>query len=342
MRDGDRGTVRGVSASPISELPWLGGLRDDERERVASRFRRVTLATGERHATDAADPPMLGIVLSGRVAFTRDVPGGDSSSVRLRPGDRWGELAVFGNLPGQTTIEAETPAEVALLDRDAFAAIAAELPIVWLAVAQRLSREVKATSDVLREIRAVETSESGRDSLARFLDAQRRIVGRRAGIARAATRDLFRQFVGAHVREPAFWVLVGFVAAIAVSRLVVAFILHFGLQERLFALGDSGGANPTHMHHFNYGFAVLAVAGLLTFFPRSRRMLRTLGAAFGVGLGLVFDEFALIWHLDPDYYQPLSYWAQAILAATLIQVVYLRRVYGELATRLLMRLGGRA
>jgi hypothetical protein len=96
------------------------------------------------------------------------------------------------------------------------------------------------------------------------------------------------------------------------------------------------------MHHFNYGFALVVLTGLLAFFPGSRRTLRVLAAAFGVGLGLVFDEFALIWNLDPNYYQPLNYWAQALLAAVLVQLVYFRRLYADSLALVLTRFGRRA
>jgi CRP-like cAMP-binding protein len=322
-------------------LPWLAELRDDERERATGRFQRIELTAGDRHVGAVDGPPTLGVVLAGRVSVVRPVPGIPAAPVHLWPGDRWGEVAVFADLSGETIVEADTAAVVALLDRQAFLALVAEFPIVWLAVAERLSRELKTTSDLLREIQEVEASEAQRASLSRFLDTKRRLVERRAGIARATTRDLFRRFVGAHVREPIFWVLVGFAVAILVSRVVVAAILRFGLQHAFFNLRDSGGANPLHMHHFTYGFAIIVVTGLLAFFPHSRRLLRVLAAAFGVGLGLVFDEFALIWNLDPNYYQPLNYWAQAILAAALIQLVYFRRVYTDFTRLALTRLGRR-
>jgi CRP-like cAMP-binding protein len=336
-----RGTDLDGGGRQLDALPWLAELRADERERATARFRRVVLMAGDRWVAAADAPPALGVVLAGCVSVTRAIPGMPSVPVRLWSGDRWDEVAVFADLPGETIVESDKTAAIALLDRAAFLALVAEFPIVWLAVSERLSRELKTTSDLLREIQEVEASETRHASLSRFLYMKRRLVGRRAGIARAATHDLFRRFVGAHVREPTFWVLAGFAAAILVSRAVVAAIVGLGLQQRLFNLRDSGGPNPLHMHHFNYGFAIIAVTGLLAFFPRSGRTLRVLAAAFGVGLGLVFDEFALIWKLDPDYYQPLNYWAQALLAATLIQVVYFRGVYADFAALVLARLGRR-
>jgi CRP-like cAMP-binding protein len=324
----------------LEALPWLAELRDDERQRAVARFRRVVLGPDDRCAVERTDPPTLGIVLAGRARVAR--PSAPSSeSMTLWPGDRWDEVAVFADAPADTVVTADGTAVVALLGRAAFRELVADFPIVWLAVAERLSLELKATSDVLREIGEVAASEAKPASLGRLLDTKRRQVGRRAGIARAALGGLFARFVGAHVREPTFWVLAGFVGAVAVSRAVVAFILRFGLQHQFFNLHDSGGPNPLHMHHFNYGFALVVLTGLLAFFPASRRTLRALAAAFGVGLGLVFDEFALIWNLDPNYYQPLNYWAQALLAAVLVQLVYFRRLYADSLALVLARFGRR-
>ncbi len=98
-----------------------------------------------------------------------------SVPVRLWPGDRWGEVAVFADLPGETIVEADKTAAIALLDRAAFLALVAEFPIAWLAVAEHLSRELKTTSDLLREIQEVEASEARHASLSRFLDMKRRL-----------------------------------------------------------------------------------------------------------------------------------------------------------------------
>jgi CRP-like cAMP-binding protein len=323
------------------EIPWLARLREDERERAATRFTRLALAAGERHTVAPDARTCLGIVLAGEVVVSRaELPGLAPTAVTLGPGDRFGELAVFAGQGGGLELAASAAAEIALLDADAFAALVDEFPVVWVAVVTRLSRELKWKDDLLREIRDFEANRVDAATLEVFLAARRRrVTRRRAGVARAATRLVAQRLFAEPARQPLFWVLAGFVGAILVSRLVVASILRFDLQETLFNLRDSGGANPIHTHHFNYGFALLIAAGLLGFFPRARQRLRTLACAFGIGLGLVFDEFALIWNLNPDYYQRLSYEAQAVLVAILVQLVYFRRFYAALLERLLRRVG---
>jgi CRP-like cAMP-binding protein len=329
----------GIPGGFLDELPWLADLRPDERDRIGARFVQRSLARGECWVVGADGPPSMGVVVAGRLTLAQaGVPGLGLVTTALRPGDRWGELALFTAMPQPCELRAETEAEIAVLDLENFRASLAELPILWIEIARRLSQELKWRHDLLREIREFDATGPDAASLDVFLQARRRRVARRAGVARTTVRALARRLVTEPARDPAFWMLSGFIGAVVVSRAVVAFILRFDLQGQLFNVLDSGVGNPIHIHHFTYGFVVLVVAGALAFFPRARRWLAALACAFGVGLGLVFDEFALIWNLHPDYYQRLNYQAQAALAAVLVQLVYFRHTYLALLTRLAQRL----
>lgn len=321
------------------ELIWLRDLRPDERERAAHHFRIVELGASEKLSMPASEPPRMGVVVSGSIALTRaELPGLPPVEIRLVAGDHWGELAVFAEIPSGVDVMAREPAVIAMLDPAGFRAITSEFPIAWVRVAALLSHELKWKNDLLREIQEFDASKASAQELDLFLDGKRRRVARRrTGIARGATRMVYRKLIADPQRDPAFWILLGFVISIAVSRMVVAFILEFDLQERLFNREDSGGPNPTHTHHFNYGFAILIVSGLVALFPQSRRFLRFLSLVFGIGVGLVFDEFALIWNLNPDYYHALNYQAMAVLGALLVQIVYFRKFYSTFFHRLKTR-----
>ncbi len=332
---------------PPEGIAWLAALRPDERSRAARHFRPLDLEPGKRERLAPTGAPPAGFVLAGSVRVRRpEFPGLPPTEARLEAGDRFGELGLFaaaGAATGAdaaegsaTEIEAvDGPARLALLDRAAFERLCEEFPIVWMEVSTRLSRELKWKNDLLREIREFGDTHADAASLDLYLSMRRRKLARRhAGISRARGERVYQALVARPRREPAFWILAGFLAAIAVSRTVVAFILRFGLEDRLFNLRDAGGPNPIHLHHFNYGFAVLIAAGLLSLLPQSRRLLRPLATAFGVGLGLVFDEFALLWRLNPDYYDPLSYWAQGVMALVLAQLAFLRRPYAGLWRRI--------
>ena len=54
----------------------------------------------------------------------------------------------------------------------------------------------------------------------------------------------------------------------------------------------------------------------------------------GGGVGRIVDEFALLWNLNPDYYQPLSRFAAGVVLLLIAQVVYFRDLYVALGKRL--------
>ena len=111
--------------------------------------------------------------------------------------------------------------------------------------------------------------------------------------------------------------------------LLVAFLLSFGFIRMSTRLMRSPkvpwwpGSIQTggiHVHHLVFGIVLLMLAGFLGFAlqPRSP-WLEILAAAFGVGMGLTLDEFALWLHLEDVY------WAEqgrqsvdAVILATLL------------------------
>jgi hypothetical protein len=224
---------------------------------------------------------------------------------------------------------------LALLDRAGLDAILAELPAVALKLVDQLARELAARDDVARQLTELHAARLAPDELERALEDRRHALARRgARVFRPTSRSLFRSLVVARGAEPSFWMLAGFVGSLVIARLVVAAILHFGLEHRLFALVPGNDPNPVHVHHFNYGIVLVVLVGMIALLPAGRRWLRLLGFAFGVGLGLIVDEFALLLHLDPNYYQRSSYVAIVVAALVLTQVIYFRGLYLGLLRRL--------
>lgn len=311
----------------LEESPVFKDLRPDERVRAAAMFRVVSLKAGEKLRVGDPDPPQMGMCLAGKVILeASELEGLKPVVTRLRPGDRWGELNLYAELPAQAVIEATQDAEVALLDSPGLKALLDQFPVCVIPVCKSLARETKWKNDLLRDMQEFDGSRLGKTAFSAFVYAQRRRISyRRASVARRATSTLYRRLISDRGDEPAFWVLVGFIISLVLARGVVWAIFKFDLGEQLFNLGDSGGGyNPTHTHHFTYGFWVCIAATVLAFLPRTRSFLKSIALLFGFGLGLIFDEFALLKNLDPNYYDGDTYWAIGILAALLIQLVYFR------------------
>ena len=79
----------------------------------------------------------------------------------------------------------------------------------------------------------------------------------------------------------------------------------------------------THVHHLNYGIFLLSISGAVSLFSRpTGRWLWATAVAYGVGLGLTFDEFGMWLHLGGPYWQRASYDAVVTVAAVLALIAY--------------------
>ena len=104
----------------------------------------------------------------------------------------------------------------------------------------------------------------------------------------------------------------GFLLTFAASRVLVYLIMARRMPDLFLHLGG------THVHHLNYGIALLSGVGAWLLFARpAGRPLELAAAAYAVGLGLTFDEFGMWLHLGGGYWQRASYDAVVAIAALL-------------------------
>lgn len=107
-----------------------------------------------------------------------------------------------------------------------------------------------------------------------------------------------------------------FVLTFIVSRATVLITAQDWFPNLHVQLGD------THVHHLNFGIAMLTIAGGYLLFARPSG--RALGAAahlYAVGLGLTFDEFGMWFHLEDVYWQRASFDAVVLIAGLLGLVI---------------------
>jgi CRP-like cAMP-binding protein len=326
----------------LGSLSIFDKLRKDEVGRITRLFQTTLLKEGEIHSQGAShDDARLFVVVSGLVDIEVTHPYGVHGS-RLEPGDRYGDVGLLTGVTRPLKLIAKEDTRLLTLDRAGLGAVLAEFPAVALPLATELATEVRMKNDVLRELLEVHAeSLSGDQRRAAILGRKRALALRGARVTRLSPRALFRALVAQQGGEPPFWMLTGFIVSMSLARLVVALILKFKLEKQLFALVPGTDPNPMHVHHFNYGLILIGVSGLAALSPLGRRALRSLAFAFGFGCGLVFDEFALFWNLNPEYAQGLSLVAAAIMASVLVQLTYFRNFWAALVRRLYYAAGGR-
>jgi len=326
----------------LASLSIFEKLRKDEVGRIARLFSTTHLKEGEtqRHGASREDARLF-VVVAGRAEIEVTHASGVHRST-LEAGDRYGDVGLLTGVGRQVTLTARRDTELSTIDREALERILAEFPSVALPLATELATELRVKNEVLRELLEVHAESLSSDQQrAAILGRKRALALRGARVARLSPRALFRALVAARGGEPPFWMLTGFIFSMSVARLIVGFILKFKLEKQLFALVPGTDPNPMHVHHFNYGLILIGVSGLAALTPVGRRALRALAFMFGVGAGLVFDEFALFWNLNPEYAQSLSLVAAAIMASVLIQLTYFRSFWGALLWRVFYAAGGR-
>jgi CRP-like cAMP-binding protein len=325
----------------LAGLTLFDALRPDELARIARRFERVELAAGEAlEFAGAPEAQRLVVLVAGRATLAL-ASGGRTARATLDAGDRFGVAALASGQGRPYRVVARRRCLLATLDRAGLDAVLAAFPAVALPLAAELASELRARNDAVRQLLELHAEALPPDELASALAERRRFLARhRASVGRLSPRALFRWLVVDREADPPFWMLAGFLLALGLARLVVSLILRFHLERQLFALVQGPDPNPLHVHHFNYGLLLVAAAGLAAQFPVGRRALRVLAFAFGAGCGLVFDEFALFWNLNPEYAQPSSLIASGIAAAVLAQLAYFRRYWQALARRVWRGLRG--
>ena len=118
-----------------------------------------------------------------------------------------------------------------------------------------------------------------------------------------------------------FWVLAGFLPTFIAARLLVA---NF---PDLFVY-----IQGTHVHHFIYGFFVLAIIGYISLISDHAKRVKAF--IYGVGLALSFDEFGMWIKLTDKYNIDASEDAVAWVAAILVFLLYgigiIRRAWPQL------------
>ena len=108
------------------------------------------------------------------------------------------------------------------------------------------------------------------------------------------------------------WLLASFLLTFLVARIVVLLIMTRRVPDLYLYVGG------THVHHLNYGIVLLSVVGTLALLTDLRgRWLWLATTAFGVGLGLTFDEFGMWVHLGGSYWQRASFDAVVVIGAAL-------------------------
>ncbi len=112
--------------------------------------------------------------------------------------------------------------------------------------------------------------------------------------------DWFDRHLVESPRAAAFWLLLALLVTFVVVRLITRRIHAEHSGEGLLRDIVVGGV---HIHHIVYGIGLTLLAGFLEFrFQPGPPWLHLLAIMFGIGAGLMLDEFALSLHMEDVYW----------------------------------------
>jgi len=138
-------------------------------------------------------------------------------------------------------------------------------------------------------------------------------------------------------KEIPFIILFAFISTFLIARLVVYLIYHQVLPPMFMYVSLRG--EVVHVHHLTYGIIIISVVGFIAIaLPNIlQKRAHTLSYLYGIGLGLIVDEFALWLQLEDNYFHRISYDAFITVTALLLLIVYFRDFQRWFTTKLLKR-----
>src|SRR5579864_1970529 len=115
--------------------------------------------------------------------------------------------------------------------------------------------------------------------------------------------------------------LLAFILTCIAARITVLLIMARRIPNLYFFLSS------THVHHLNYGIFLLAAVGAyLLFRAPAGDAARRAAFAYGIAMGLTFDEFGMWLHLGGSYWQRASVDATVVVAAVFAFIGFLGSV----------------
>ncbi|MEK9132993.1 MAG: hypothetical protein AAB606_04790 [Patescibacteria group bacterium] len=136
--------------------------------------------------------------------------------------------------------------------------------------------------------------------------------------------ELIDKIILSKRKEIPFIVFFAFLVTFAISRSVAYSIYYDVVPDFLFFVRTIY-IRGIHIHHFNFGIILIAVAGFISLTDTIRKHVRGVAILYGVGLALIMDEFGLLVTLNQDaYWGRRSYDAIIITSVILLNIVYFR------------------
>ncbi len=133
-----------ANGSHLQQFDWLAELTPSETEALLRQSVRRAYRSGESIFRPVPEPQSVYLLEHGLVRIYRLSPaGGETTFGYIRPGEVFGELAVFSTRPRESYASAVGPARVWRISRDAMTAVLASHPNVAIAITKQVGSRMK-------------------------------------------------------------------------------------------------------------------------------------------------------------------------------------------------------
>lgn len=176
----------------LRRVPIFGALNEDSLQRVASimlekSYSRKSIVF---HEGDHGDT--LYIIKTGRIKIAKvAIDGREKTLTILQPGDFFGEMAIFDNLPRSATAEAiDHDVRLFGISKGDFERLIHEYPSIALRLMKDLTRRIRQINQQVEDLAFKDVHGRVSSTLFQLLETEEKIIGRRLNRLRMTHQDL--------------------------------------------------------------------------------------------------------------------------------------------------------
>lgn len=144
---------QGSVFSILENVPFLGGISEQQRSLIFSYFETAHYDAGEFIARKGETPTHIYIIKRGLVGLVLENEGKFVSKRQFYPGDSFGEAALLSLINNTASFRADEESELIVLSRKALNTLRKEDPDVFthlmLNMARELARKLQYTDEML-------------------------------------------------------------------------------------------------------------------------------------------------------------------------------------------------
>lgn len=176
----------------LRRVPIFGALNDDSMQRIASimlekSYSRKSIVF---HEGDHGDT--LYIIKAGRVKIAKvAIDGREKTLTIMQPGDFFGEMAIFDNLPRSATAEAiDNDVRLFGLNKKDFERLVHEYPSIALRIMKDLTRRIRQINQQIEDLAFKDVHGRVSSTLFQLLETEEKIRGQQLNYLRMTHQDL--------------------------------------------------------------------------------------------------------------------------------------------------------